>query len=154
SLAPGWRKGTLRHGCQHMRARAPITVAGKSRHAAQKPAAALFAPSRKGDGRALRGKEKPGSRVDLNALAFHLAGKLVHELLAARPIGVDLKQLFEGFEGSLFLADLAQDLAEPIKGLEMIGIKRQGAAQIPEGQFNLVAHKMHIGAAIPGLREV
>ena len=128
SLAPGWRKQTLPRGCQHMRGPAGLGDAAlKTQAGGAKPVTGAFLQGQVWAGAACGG-EKPGCRADLDTLAFHLAGQLVDELLGARPVGVHLQQLLEGFEGSLFLADLAQDLAEPIEGLEVIGIERQRAA--------------------------
>ena len=99
SLAPGWRRQALLRGCQH------IACAG-----ADVPKAAV--KKRRGQGlyRGRRGSALAEAKTglgELDPLAFHLAGQLVHKLLGARPVGVDLEQLLKGLQGSFFLADLA-----------------------------------------------
>ena len=69
-----------------------------------------------------------------NALAVDLALELLDRLLGTRPIGMHVEQLPERLERRLLLADLAQDLGEPVERLEMIGIERERAPRSPSAR--------------------
>ena len=74
-----------------------------------------------------------------NALAVDLALELFDGLLGARPVGVHVEQLLERLERRLLLADLAQDLAEPVERLEVMGVQGQRAPQVAQRALDVVA---------------
>src|ERR1043166_6267408 len=89
-----------------------------------------------------------------NALPVDLALELIDGLLGARPVRVHVEQLLERLERRLLLADLAQDLAEPVECLEVMGVQGERAPQIAQRALDVILREVYIRPAVPGLREV